>query len=87
MLSKTISVQPDTTYTLTAWIKVEPGEEMKCGIRGGDTVTVAESAGGVWTRHQVEYTTASGETELTIWFEKVSDGPNAVYVDDVGLME
>ena len=35
----------------------------------------------------MEYTTAADETDITIYFEKTSDGSNAVYVDDVGLME
>ena len=56
------------------------------GVVGGESVTVSESAGGVWSRHQVEYTTQE-ETEMTICFEKTSNGSNAVYVDDVGVLE
>ncbi|MFR5110148.1 MAG: Ig-like domain-containing protein [[Clostridium] leptum] len=86
-LSKTIEgLNPNTTYTLTAWAKVEPGEELTMGVVGGESVTVSESAGGVWSRHQVEYTTQE-ETEMTICFEKTSNGSNAVYVDDVGVLE
>ena len=87
VLSQTISVQPGITYTLTAWAKVEPGEELTLGTQGGDSVTVSESKGGVWTRHQIEYTAADYQTEMTIYFKKTSDGPNAVYVDDIGVTE
>lgn len=75
--TQTISVQPNTAYTLSAWVQ---GNYAYLGVNGGSSTWTISSG---YTQLSVPFTTGA-TTSLTIfvhgWFSQGS-----VYVDDVAL--
>ncbi|MFE6894591.1 carbohydrate binding domain-containing protein [Streptomyces sp. NPDC057694] len=77
--SQTVSVQPNTTYTLSAWVR---GNYTYLGVDGGgSTWTQSPSA---YAQLTVKFTTAAAQTSATIythgWY-----GQGTYYADDVSL--
>ncbi|MFF1545674.1 carbohydrate binding domain-containing protein [Streptomyces sp. NPDC058291] len=76
---QTVSVQPNTTYALTGWVR---GSYVYLGVEGGaSTWTSSPSA---YSRLSVSFTTGASQTSATIyvhgWYAQ-----GAYYADDVSL--
>ena len=75
---QTISVQPNTTYTLTAFVN---GSFAYLGMQNGNSTWTSSSG---YTQLSVTFTTSSTQTSITIfvhgWYSQGS-----VFVDDVSL--
>ncbi|KJK58971.1 chitinase [Saccharothrix sp. ST-888] len=78
--SQTVAVQPNTTYTLSAYLK---GSYVYLGVDGG-TSTWTPGTGGAYQRLSVGFTTGAGQTSATVythgWY-----GQGTYYADDVSL--
>ncbi|MDX2675135.1 carbohydrate binding domain-containing protein [Streptomyces sp. NY05-11A] len=77
--SQTVSVQPNTTYALTGWVR---GSYVYLGVDGGaSTWTSSPSA---YSRLSVSFTTGASQTSATIyvhgWYAQ-----GAYYADDISL--
>ncbi|MDI1462641.1 carbohydrate binding domain-containing protein [Catellatospora sp. KI3] len=79
---QTVSVQPSTTYTATAWVR-GGGGYVYLGITGG-TSTWNPNAASNWVQLSVSYTTGASQTSLEVyvngWY-----GLAAYNVDDVSV--
>src|SRR5689334_22576410 len=77
--TQTISVQPNTAYTLSAYVD---GPYAYLGVNGGSSTWTSSSS---YTQLSVPFTTGSSQTSITIfvhgWYAQAS-----VYVDDVALL-
>ncbi|MFI1168940.1 carbohydrate binding domain-containing protein [Streptomyces sp. NPDC020801] len=77
--SQTVSVQPNTTYTLSGWVR---GSYVYLGVNGGaSTWTTSPSA---YSRLSVSFTTGASQTSATIyvhgWYAQ-----GTYYADDIAL--
>ncbi|MFC4507245.1 MULTISPECIES: carbohydrate binding domain-containing protein [Streptomyces] len=77
--SQTVSVQPNTAYTLSGWVR---GSYVYLGVDGGaSTWTSSPSA---YSQLQVSFTTGASQTSATVyvhgWYAQ-----GTYYADDVGL--
>jgi chitinase len=76
--TQTISVQPNHTYTLSAWVL---GSYAYLGVNGGSSTWTSCTS---YTQLSVTFTTGASQTSITIyvhgWYSQGS-----VYVDDVSL--
>ncbi|WP_460071037.1 fibronectin type III domain-containing protein [Streptomyces sp. YKOK-I1] len=77
--SQTVSVQPNTTYALTGWVR---GSYVYLGVDGGaSTWTSSPSA---YSRLSVSFTTGASQTSATVyvhgWYAQ-----GTYYADDIGL--
>lgn len=80
-------LSPDTGYTCTAWVKADPGEQIKIGVSGfGGGEVSATSDHEEWTMVSVPFTTGTEGTSATVYAFKAS-GSAYVYVDDFGVVE
>ncbi|HET9059330.1 MAG TPA: carbohydrate binding domain-containing protein, partial [Acidimicrobiales bacterium] len=80
--SQVVSVQPSTTYTLTAWVQGNYAYLGDTGTGTSDTSTWTSSS--TWAQLSTTFTTGPSTTSVTIWVHGwYSQG--TVYVDDVGL--
>ncbi len=73
------------SYTLTAWVKVSSGDEIRLGAKnfGGSEINTPVTSTG-WTQVSVNFTTGSSNTstEIYAWH---SSGSGTVWVDDVSI--
>ncbi|MFG1627744.1 chitinase [Kribbella sp. NPDC049227] len=76
--SQSIPVQPNTAYTLSAWVK---GSNVYLGVDGGPSTWTTSSA---WSQLTVPYTTGSSATSVTIYLHGWYGLP-AYQADDVVL--
>ncbi|MFJ1707920.1 chitinase [Kitasatospora sp. NPDC088346] len=78
--TQTVAVQPNTTYTLSAYVK---GSYVYLGVNGGAS-TWTPGTGGGYQKLSVGFTTAAGQTSATVythgWY-----GQGTYYADDVSL--
>lgn len=78
--SQTVSVAPNTTYTLSAYLK---GAYVYLGVDGG-TSTWTPGTGGAYQKLSVSFTTGASQTSATVythgWY-----GQGTYYADDVSL--
>ncbi|WP_371497169.1 glycosyl hydrolase family 18 protein [Kitasatospora sp. NBC_00374] len=78
--TQTVAVQPNTAYTLSAYVK---GAYVYLGVNGG-TSTWTPGTGGAYQKLSVGFTTAAGQTSATVythgWY-----GQGTYYADDVSL--
>jgi chitinase len=76
--TQTISVQANTSYTLSAWVQ---GNFAYLGVNGGSSTWTSSSS---YTQLSLPFTTGASQTSVTIfvhgWY-----GQGSVYVDDVVL--
>ncbi|WP_416977555.1 carbohydrate binding domain-containing protein [Streptomyces sp. T028] len=77
--SQTVSVQPNTTYTLSGWVR---GSYVYLGVDGGaSTWTTSPSA---YSQLSVSFTTGASQTSATVyvhgWYAQ-----GTYYADDIGL--
>ncbi len=81
---QTISnLQPDTTYRLTAWGRVDQaGETLAFGARGHSEQIISDSE---YTQAAVTFTTASDETSAIIYCQR-GPGTGDAYCDDFELV-
>lgn len=66
---RVVSVAPNTTYTLTAWVKVN-SEFAFVGVRefnGSEELNASEFASGAWVQKTVKFTTGPSNTAATIY--------------------
>ncbi|MEU9130346.1 glycosyl hydrolase family 18 protein [Kitasatospora sp. NPDC048540] len=77
---QTVTVQPSTTYTLSAYVN---GAYVYLGVNGGAS-TWTPGTGGAYQKLTVSFTTAAGQTSATVfthgWY-----GQGTYYADDVSL--
>ncbi|GHH70683.1 hypothetical protein GCM10018781_30840 [Kitasatospora indigofera] len=78
--SQTVTVAPNTTYTLSAYVK---GSYVYLGVDGG-TSTWTPGTGGAYQKLSVSFTTGAAQTSATVythgWY-----GQGTYYADDVSL--
>ncbi|MFG2822941.1 chitinase [Kitasatospora sp. NPDC048365] len=78
--TQTVTVAPNTTYTLSSWVK---GAYVYLGVNGG-TSTWTPSTGGAYQKLSVSFTTGASQTSATVfthgWY-----GQGTYYADDVSL--
>ncbi|MEU9478273.1 carbohydrate binding domain-containing protein [Streptomyces sp. NPDC048191] len=77
--SQTVAVQPNTTYTLSGWVR---GSYVYLGVNGGaSTWTTSPSA---YSRLSVSFTTGAAQTSATVyvhgWYAQ-----GTYWADDIGL--
>ncbi|GHJ45463.1 hypothetical protein Cs7R123_28050 [Catellatospora sp. TT07R-123] len=77
--TQTVTVQPSTAYTLTAWVR---GSYVYLGVTGGASTWTPSAA--AYTQLSVSFTTAAGQTSAQVflhgWY-----GQGTYYADDVSL--
>ena len=74
---------PNTTYQLTAWLKVDgQGESVVLGASGfgGSEVSLTAVGWADWVERSIEFKTGSSNTSATIFLRKTS-GSRAAFVD------
>lgn len=76
-------LQPNTTYTVSAWADAADGGEVRLGVKyfGGDEVWTADTARG-YRQISVEFTTGQRNSTATVYCAKQS-GPQNAYLDDL----
>ncbi|MEV6205928.1 glycosyl hydrolase family 18 protein [Kitasatospora sp. NPDC051914] len=78
--TQTVAVAPNTTYTLSAWVK---GAYVYLGVNGGAS-TWTPSTGGAYQKLSVSFTTGASQTSATVfthgWY-----GQGAYWADDISL--
>lgn len=81
-----VNLQPNTTYTLNAYVKVV-SKSMFIGVTptGGTATNLKVNANSTFTKNSITFTTGT-TTEYKIWFWSGTAGVE-YYVDDVDLME
>jgi hypothetical protein len=86
-----ISVSPSTTYTLSAWIKVEQGQVNMCDYETNAAWQVIGSKGSKlvgpsdWAYHSVTFTTDPNATLLSVRFFGWDNSTTIAYIDGVKL--
>jgi hypothetical protein len=77
--SQTVSVQPNTTYSLTAWVR---GNYVYLGVDGGASTWTPSASS--YTQLSVSFTTGASQTSATIythgWY-----GQGTYWADDISL--
>ena len=80
--SQTISVQPNSSYTLSAWTE---GSYVYLGVSGtGTTDSSTWTSSSSWTQQSTSFTTAASTTSVTIWLHGWY-GQGSYDADDVSL--
>ncbi|GKX30785.1 hypothetical protein SH1V18_32650 [Vallitalea longa] len=83
-----INVEPQKTYTLTGWLKVEnQGDDFRLGVKdyGGDAVSVTIDSTS-YTKGTVQFTTGRFNTSAIIYMYRPDTGVGAGYGDDFQVM-
>ncbi|GAA4999204.1 chitinase [Kitasatospora paranensis] len=78
--SQTVTVAPNTAYTLSAWVK---GAYVYLGVDGGAS-TWTPSTGGAYQKLTVSFTTGASQTSATVWTHGWY-GQGTYNADDVSL--
>ncbi|MBB4926439.1 chitinase [Kitasatospora kifunensis] len=78
--TQTVSVTPNTTYTLSAYVD---GAYVYLGVNGG-TSTWTPSTGGAYQQLSVSFTTAANQSTATVYLHGWY-GEGTYYADDVSL--
>jgi chitinase len=79
--AQTVSVQPDTSYTLTGWVQ---GDYVFIGASGGATADTWTPAASSWQQLSLSFTTASNASSVTIYLHGWY-GEGTYYADDIAL--
>jgi chitinase len=82
--SQTISVSPNTKYTLTAWVQGAYVFIGDTGTGGGDTSTWTPGTGGAYQQLSTSFTTGASTTSVTIWVHGWY-GQGSYYADDFSV--
>ena len=83
-----IGLTPNTTYTLSAWLKVsDVAEAVILGVRdhGGDEEAHMSVSELIWTRRSLDFTTGPTHTKATIFLFKMTDLPGHAWCDNCAL--
>lgn len=78
---------PNTTYTLSAWLKVgKPGEKVVLGVSGyGSEEKSVTGTAQEWTRKNVTFATGDDDTTAIIFLQKPTNGDGFVWCDNLTL--
>jgi hypothetical protein len=78
---------PNTTYTLSAWMRVsDENETIVLGVKGHGMPEASISLSAIeWTRSSIDFTTGQKATEATIYLRKSSPGEGSAWGDNVTL--
>jgi len=81
-------LSPNTSYTLSGWVKVDTGESISIGVDGYDGAAVTSRSVSTtgWTQVTMDFITGASDTSATIWCKKTGVGTGYVYCDDIGLI-
>lgn len=82
-----IPVKPETTYELSAWMKVAgKNESVNIGVKGfdGPAVSAAVTARR-WTRKIVTFTTGTTATAAVVFLEKTTPGNGNAWCDNTAV--
>ncbi|WP_033263292.1 chitinase [Amycolatopsis vancoresmycina] len=77
--SQTVAVQPNTTYSVSAWVR---GNPVYLGISGGPSTWSGNA--GAYNQLQLSFTTAAGQTSAQLYLHGWY-GAGTYYADDVVL--
>jgi hypothetical protein len=62
--SQTVTVKPNTKYTLSGWIQ---GNYVYLGVTGSGADTSTWTTSGTWTQLSTSFTTGASVTSVTVW--------------------
>ncbi|MCG8696526.1 MAG: carbohydrate binding domain-containing protein [Bacteroidales bacterium] len=80
-----IPVEPLTTYTLSAYAKLDnPSERVVLGVYDHAALNIYDTE---YTLHQITFTTAADEDSVKIFYWRPPNGVDASYLDEVKLNE
>ncbi len=82
--SQTISVLPNSAYTLSAWVNGSYVYIGETGTGTSDTSTWTPGTGGAYSQLTTNFTTGASTTSVTVWLHGWYGQP-AYYADDVSL--
>lgn len=80
-------LSPQTTYTLSAWLKVDnPAEPVVLGVKnhGSEEISIACHSTR-WERKSIRFTTGKHETVALVYLLKPGDGTGVVWCDNLIL--
>ena len=81
--TQTVSVQPNSSYTLSAWVQ---GNYVYLGASGtGGTDPSTWSSNGAWNQLTTSFTTGASTTSVTVYLHGWY-GQGTYYADDVSLL-
>jgi chitinase len=79
--SQTVSVQPNSTYTLSGWVS---GNYTYLGVTGSGDDTSNWTSGSSWSQLSTSFTTGASVTSVTVWVHGWY-GQGTYYADDITL--
>ncbi len=86
-IQQIVPVQPNTSYTVRAWIRMSAtGSSATLGADGYGGSATASSVGGTsWTERTLTFTTGSSATSVRVYLTKPANSGQLGYLDDVTL--
>jgi chitinase len=79
--SQTVTVKPNTAYTLSAWVN---GPYTYVGVTGSGSDSSTWTSGSTWSQLSTKFTTGASVTSVTVWVHGWY-GQSAYYADDFAL--
>ncbi|WP_019028900.1 carbohydrate binding domain-containing protein [Colwellia piezophila] len=92
-VNQTITVQPNTSYTYSAYVKVEDPQNERVVMGVNDMSNGNSSIGGVqiydtqYTYHEISFTTSANTTSVKVFLWRPNNGVNNAYMDNAVLVE
>ncbi|WP_227793639.1 discoidin domain-containing protein [Paenibacillus guangzhouensis] len=87
-LEQTFTVQPDTTYRISAYAKVlDPQLEIMFGVKGTGIDKSVRVTSSDYTLQTLEFTTGSSTNSAIVYFYKKSGPAANAYIDDIKIEE
>jgi chitinase len=79
--SQTVTVKPNTTYTLSGWLR---GDYTYIGVTGSGSDSSTWTTGPNWSQLSTKFTTGASVTSVTIWVHGwYAQGP--YWADDISV--
>ncbi|GAA1968159.1 glycosyl hydrolase family 18 protein [Kitasatospora viridis] len=79
--SQTITVKPNTTYTLSGWVQ---GNYVYLGVTGSGADTSTWTSGSGWSQLSTKFTTGASVSSVTVWVHGWY-GQGTYYADDLNV--
>ncbi len=79
--SQTITVKPNTTYTLSGWVQ---GNYTYLGVTGSGADSSNWTTGPNWSQLSTKFTTGATVTSVTVWVHGWY-GQGTYYADDISV--
>ena len=92
-VNQTITVQPNTSYTYSAYVKVEDPQNERVVMGVNDMSNGNASIGNVqiydtqYTYHEISFTTSANTTSVKVYLWRPNNGVDKAYMDNAMLVE